>query len=273
MVAVDSFLMGYILFGLVLIRCSGLVVFAPFFGAEHFPAPARIGMALFFAGVLYASVTPRAVLPPVLNVSDLGLLALQELAIGLVLGFISSIIFMGAQLAGELISQQIGFSLANIIDPLFEQEIPILGFLKINLAIMLFLLANLHLLVILVLQKSFEHIAIGALPFSDGIASWPLNEEANYQATRMFVVALQLSMPVLLVMLLETVVEGFITRTMPQMNILVLGLPLRVALGTLALLFVMPAICKALVDARDPGAGILGTMVQDLDVVMRVLKG
>ncbi|MCX7934522.1 MAG: flagellar biosynthetic protein FliR, partial [Planctomycetota bacterium] len=222
MVEVDRLLLSFIIYALALIRCSGLVVFAPFFGAEHFPALTRIGMAAFFALVMFPAAAETAALPPRLDAVALGLLALQEISVGLLLGFLASLIFLGVQLAGELVSQQIGFSLANIVDPLYEQEIPLLGFFKINLAVAIFLLANLHLAIIGLLHHSFTVAGLGTLT----AAAWEsgaLLQEAEYHAMRMMVVALQLAMPVILILLLEGVVEGFVTRTMPQMNILVLG--------------------------------------------------
>jgi len=269
MVEVDRMLLSFIIYILALIRCSGLVVFAPFFGAEHFPTVARIGMAMFFALVMFPAAAENAALPSRLDAAALGLLALQEISIGLVIGFLASLIFLGVQLAGELVSQQIGFSLANIVDPFYEQEIPLLGFFKINLALAIFLLANLHLAVIAILHRSFTAAGVGTLTF----AAWGTGEflqEAEYHVMRMMVVALQLSMPVILVLLLEGLVEGFITRTMPQMNILVLGLPLRVALGMLALVFAMPAICQALAAPDAAHDGILGTMVRDIAILLAI---
>ncbi len=270
MVEVDRTLLSFIIYALTLIRCSGLAVFAPFFGAEHFPVLARIGMAGFFALVMFPAAAETAALPPILNATALGLLALQEISIGLVIGFLASLIFLGIQLAGELVSQQIGFSLANIVDPLYEQEIPLLGFFKINLALAIFLLANLHLAVIALLHRSFAAAGLGTIAF----AAWESGaflQEAEYHAMRMMVVAMQLAMPVILILLLEGVVEGFITRTMPQMNILVLGLPLRVALGMLALIFALPAICQALAAPEAAHEGILGTMVRDLAALLVIL--
>ncbi len=267
-------MMGYLVFGLVLIRCSGLAVFAPYFGAEQFPVVARIGMAGFFALLLYPLAAPTAVLPPVLNASALMILAVQELAIGLVVGFFSSLVFMGAQLAGQLVGQQIGFAMANVIDPLTSQEVSIIGFFKLNLAILIFLILNLHHAVIAIIRNSFEYVGIGQLAF--GRFAWSVNLFAHGgdsgfgditgQAEMLFIVAVQLAMPVLLVMLLNSVVEGFVTRTMPQMNIMVLGLPLRVTLGLTALLFVV----RPLVYAME---GVLTWMVENLDEMMHVMGG
>jgi len=273
MVPVNNILAGYLLFGLVLIRCSGVAVFAPFFGGRQFPVRARIGMVVFFALILYPVATQKLVMPNTLNMADLALLAMQELSIGLVLGFLSSMVFMGAQLGGQLVGQQVGFALANVIDPTTDQQVSVIGFFNMNIAILIFLCANLHLLIIFVLKKSYGYLPIGSISLARATVPWV--ESVTVEGERMMIVALQLATPILLVMLMESVVEGFITRTMPQMNIMVLGLPLRVGLGLTALLFMLPVIGYALDDglAYTAGnkSGILFDMIADMDEAMRRL--
>ena len=88
-----------------------------------------------------------------------------------------------------------------------------------------------------------------------------------------------MAIPIMLIMLMNSVVEGFITKTMPQMNIMVLGMPLRVALGVTALIFIYPAICMALVppgwrfNLTDMPEGPLGDMLVDLSFMVRGMGG
>ncbi len=262
MVTVDGMLMSWLLFALVLIRAGALVVFAPFFGAEQFPRLVRVGLGATFAIVLFPAATANPLIPPVLNVPDLALLALQELSIGIVIGFLAGLVFMGVQVAGQFMGIQVGFAMVNVIDPLSDQEVSILAFFKMNLAIVLFLVANLHLALILVLAKSYEAVGIGRLVFRPVVRYWEY--AAVHQAERMFVVGLRLAMPILLVMLMNSLIEGFITRTMPQMNIINVGLPLRVTVGVLALVFVMPGVAWALVDVLESMVVDLGWIVSGL---------
>ncbi len=244
MVTVDSVLCAYLLFGLTLIRCSGLIVFAPFFGANNFPSKARILFALFLTIAMYPVAKSTVVMPPVLGTAELGLMALQELSLGLVIGFLASLVFMGAQLAGELVGTQVGFSMANIVDPLLDTEVSLIGFMQMNLALVVFLTLKLHLVVISILYASYEYVGIGTLVLDIFI---DVTKNAGiYEATHMMEVGVRLAMPVMLVMLLNSVVEGFITRTMPQMNIMVLGMPLRVVIGLGVLMFVMPSLIMAM---------------------------
>ena len=266
MVTIDSMLASYLFFGIVLVRCSGLAVYAPFFGSEYFPLRARIGLVVFFALLMFPYARQTAVVPTTLGATELGLLVLQELTVGLSLGFLSSLVFMGAQLGGQLIGQQVGFAMANVIDPTTDEQVSLIGFLQMNLALLVFLVAGLHLAVVNVLKFSYEQVGIGTLVY-DRFAM-EINHQATCHMNSMFLVSLRLAMPVLLVMLLNSVVEGFITRTMPQMNIMVLGLPLRVALGMTALMCMMPAMLAALEDALRDMAKDLESTVYSLHHAM-----
>lgn len=245
-VQVDRMLLAYLIFGLTLVRCGGLAVFAPFFGADQFPVRARILLAVFLAIPMYPLAASTVVMPTRLGMPELAILTLQELSIGLVIGFLSSLVFMSAQLAGQLIGQQVGFAMANILDPLTGLDVSIIGFFKMNLALVVFLVAKLHLGVIWVLKLSYDHVGVGALAFRSMVS--PLPQIASEEGHLLYVTALQLAIPVLVIMLLNSVVEGFVTRTMPQMNIMVLGLPLRVALGMTLLLLLTPSLVTVMRD-------------------------
>ncbi len=97
------------------------------------------------------------------------------------------------------------------------------------------------------------------------------------QATELLKLGAQMAVPIMMIMLMNSVVEGFVTKTMPQMNIQVLGMPLRVVLGLSALVFVYPAMCVALVPGDwsfnlvEMPAGPLGTMLNDLQEMVRAM--
>ncbi len=244
----DSILMGWFVYGLVLVRSSGLVVFAPFFGAENFPTQMRVGLAAFFALVLYPFAQTTMVMPAVLNVTEIAILGFQEVAVGLSLGLLSGAIFMAAQLAGQLAGMQIGFAMANLVDPVSGTQVSIIGFFKMNLGLVIFLTMKLHLLVIWLMYESYRFIGIGTL--SGEVFRYTAVEGGIHEVTEMFRVALRLAAPILLIMLLSSTVIGFVTKTMPQMNIMSVGLPMRVFLGVMIFVFVMPHIIAAFAGSQ-----------------------
>ncbi|MDR0362382.1 MAG: flagellar biosynthetic protein FliR [Planctomycetota bacterium] len=277
MLQVSRVLVAFILFTLVLIRIGSLVLFAPFFGSEVFSARVRLYFVAALSVLLIQPAADTAEIPVHLEMSTLAILAMQEFAVGTVIAFLAGFVFTGVQLAGEMAGQQIGFSMANVVDPMTGIQMPILGNINTNLTIMLFLVAKLHLALIYILAKSYDFVGIGGLVAE--VAAPPLYAASRLQAEAIFTVGLRLAIPIMLVMLMNSVVEGFVTKTMPQMNIMVLGMPLRVVLGLSALIFVYPAICVALVPpdwrfnlVKMP-AGALGDMLNDLGELVEAMGG
>jgi flagellar biosynthetic protein FliR len=277
MLEVNRILVAFLVFVLVLIRCGCIVLFAPFFSSELFPAMFRLLFIAAFSLLLVPTAAETAEIPAVLDMLQLGLLAAQEFAIGMALGFLASLVFTGVQLAGEIAGQQIGFSMANVVDPMSNLEVPLLGFINMNLAMVLFLVANLHLVLIYIMMQSYQYLGIGAL--APETAMDPVLRMSMEQARGLLLVGVELSVPIMLIMLMNSVVEGFITKTMPQMNIMVLGMPLRVALGVTALIFIYPVICIALVppdwrfNLSDMPSGAFGDMLVDMSFMVREMGG
>lgn len=239
----DGALMSYFVFALALIRMSGLVIVAPFFSSQLAPLRFRAGMAIFMAlAVLPTARESFAALQYTsLNAGDMIMLAVQEMAVGTAIGFFSTVIFFAAQLAGDIAGQQIGFSMTNVVDPFSNTEISLIGYLLSQVGALIFLLLNLHLYLILLLQWSYSVIGIGAwraLPYIRSCV-----ENVGIQVDEMFIASLKLSMPIITVMMMMSVMVGFVTRTMPQMNIMVLEMPVKILVGLVSVMFLMPAFC------------------------------
>ncbi|MDR3077850.1 MAG: flagellar biosynthetic protein FliR [Planctomycetota bacterium] len=243
---VSRILSAFLTYILVLLRCGCLVLFAPFFSSEAFPSQIRVYFAMTFPLVFIGAASRTAQVPERMDMAQLAILAGQEFALGMTLAYLGTLIFTGVQFAGEVAGQQIGFSMASVMDPQSGIEMPMLGFINMNLAIMVFLAAKLHLVYVHIMIKSYDYVGIGAfLPDMDRnhpalVMSWD-------QATSLIQIGLQMAGPVILVMLLTSIVEGFITKTMPQLNIQVFGMPLKVTVGLCTLIFLYPALCSALV--------------------------
>lgn len=285
MVQIDRLLVAFILFVLVIIRCGCLVLFAPFFGSELFSTRVRVMLAASFSVLLVPMAARTAQIPPTMDMMGLALLAGQEFAVGLVIGFLSSFMFLGAQLAGELAGNQIGFAMANVLDPLSNIDVPIIGFIQTNVAVMLFITAKLHLVIMYIMFQSYNYVGIGGFypdtllrPFN-GEYLGPLAIFSSYQCAQFMIVGLRMAVPVMLVMLLNSVVEGFITKTMPQMNIMVMGMPMRVVLGLFVLMTIFPATCAMLMppgwefNLGDMPDSPFGSLLEDLSELTKGLGG
>ncbi len=277
MLEVNRILVAFLVFILVMVRCGSIVLFAPFFSSQTIPTRFGILFLAAFSLLLVPTAAETAAIPRILDMLQLGILAVQEFALGMAMGFLASLVFSGVQLAGEIAGQQIGFSMANVLDPISNQETPILGFLNMNLATVLFLVANLHLVLIYIIFQSYHYVGIGA--FMPEAAMDPILRMSLEQAQGIFILAIKLATPIMLIMLMNSVVEGFITKTMPQMNIMVLGMPLRIVLGVTSLIFIYPLICVTLMpqdwkfNLSSMPDSVFGDMLVDMSFMVQQIGG
>ncbi len=267
---------AFITYVLVLLRVGCLVLFAPFLSSEVFFTQIRIYLAALLPLLIVPFAMQSAIVPSNLDMQGLFLLAGQEFVLGMAIAYLGTLIFTGVQMAGEIAGQQIGFSMANVVDPMSGIEVPMLGFINMQLTLMMFIAAKLHLVLIAIMATSYEWMPIGALLPTVNFNN-PVLEMTAVQATELVKLGAQMAVPIMMIMLMNSVVEGFVTKTMPQMNIQVLGMPLRVVLGLSALVFVYPAICMALVphdwefNLVEMPEGPIGTMLNDLQAMVRAM--
>ncbi len=273
---VERILTAFLTYVLVVLRCGCLIIFAPFFSSEMFFTQARIALAITFPLLLVPFAARSAMTPDYMDMQQLMILAGQEFALGMAICFLATLIFTGVQMAGEIAGQQIGFSMANVLDPQSGIEMPMLGLINMNLTLMLFLIAKLHLVLIFILAKSYDWVPIGAI-LPDVNFNHPVLEMSTVQAAGLMKLGGQLAIPVMMIMLMNSIVEGFVTKTMPQMNIQVLGMPLRVVLGLSVLIFVYPAVCMMLVphdwvfNLQDMPEGPLGDMLIEMSDMVKAM--
>lgn len=269
MYQVSRILSAFLTYILVLIRCGTLVLFAPFLSSEVFSNQIRLCFAAVFPLLLISAASRTAQVPQHMDMMQFFILAGQEFTVGMAISFVGSLVFSGMQLAGEIMGQQIGFSMSSVMDPQTDIEVPMLSFLNINLAMALFIISKLHLVIIWIMWKSYEYVGIGAM-MPDVNFNNPVLEGGLEGVRVMMILGVRMAMPIILIMMMNNVVNGFITKTMPQMNIQVLGMPLKIATGLVALIFVYPAICMLLIPADwrfnllEMPEGPLGSMLLDL---------
>jgi flagellar biosynthesis protein FliR len=226
-----------VLFGLMLIRLSCLFVTMPITGARTVPAPVKILFSLAMALVLFSVLKHRMPHPGTISDESLILLVGREAFIGVFLGFLARMVFIGVEMAGQLIGFALGFNTAELVNPtagdpmsLLEQFIALLGTL-------LFLAIDGHHLIIESLYKSFELAPLGIFRLSPStLASLP----AFIQAV--FVMAIKLSAPVVVVLLFVNVALGVVARTVPQINVFVMGFHVNIFVGFFVLVGSIPLI-------------------------------
>lgn len=189
-------------------------------------------------------------LPVPQTVIEFAWLALLEFALGIALGLGVLTIVGGLQMAGNLIDQQIGMSLGNVFNPQFQTESSLSGEMLYQLGLAVFLIVGGHHLVISALIDTFQTMPVGYAWVSSGAIN--LLSDLVHQS---LVLAVQISAPMMGMMAVIGLAMGFLGHTIPQLNVLVVGFPVRTLVGLLVLGLAIPAITEAL--ARIVPGGII----------------
>lgn len=222
------------LFLLVFARISGIFTAMPFLGSHNIPVYAKAGLSLLIAYIVFPLVLASRVAIPTGFLPYMALVA-SEFLLGLIFGFVSSLIMQAIQMAGHVLDMQIGFGIVNVFDPQFGQQIPLLGNFKYILALMLFLSINGHHVLLAAIAGSFKSVPVGGVVFPPALAAFILDLVSGA-----FALAFKLTVPVLLALLLTDVAMGILARTMPQMNIFVIGVPCKIIVGIFTLTMAIP---------------------------------
>lgn len=219
----------FVVFLFILARTGSIVALAPVLGSRNVPAQVKIALSLLVAALLVAALPVRAV--PMTAGLDFLLRLGGEALIGVALGYSALLLFDAVQVAGELVGLQMGFGIVNVIDPLTSTQISLIGQFKFLLAVLLFLAIGGHRIVVETIGESFRMIPPGMLSFDTA-----LGEHFSLQFGAMLVLAVKLSAPVLVALLLASFAEGIIARTVPQINIFIVGFGVRIAFGLFMLM-------------------------------------
>ncbi len=205
------------------------MTFAPFFSSGAVNYQVRIALTLTATLAMAPSVS-LGPLSTELNAGTLLGLVMGEVAFGMMLGLVASFIFAGLQFAGQVVAFQLGFSLANLIDPQSEVETSVVSFLYYYVGILLFLLINGHHWFFLAVSDSFNFLPVQGVNLHAAV----INDLIRL-SSRMFLSGMQIAAPVLAVTVLTDIVMGILGRAAPQIQVLMVSLPLKSLVGFAAL--------------------------------------
>ena len=248
-------------FLLILARVSPLMVTAPLWGSPLVPAQVRVYLALLVAGLLLP--VTRGGLPPELAASPwtLALAVGQELVVGFLVAELALLVFAAAQFAGQLADIQVGFGIANVIDPLTSAQVTIIGQLQYLTALFIFLLLDGHHLLLRGLADTFAAAPLGRPLAHAGALSLVVSRGGSL----LFRLGTSIAAPTITALFLTNVAMGLVARMLPQMNIFMVGMPVNVGVGLLAL-----AASLSLFTAVWRGA--VGGLGDELAALARALK-
>lgn len=217
------------------LRIVGVFTAAPLWGGRNTPWRLRMGLAAVLAWFIQPLIPPMPSVDP-LSLAAL-LIALQQVVIGLAMGFILQMVFAAFSIAGENISLGMGLGFAELADPQTGVQSPVLGQYYGILVMLLFLGLNGHLILINLLVKSFTSLPVG-LHGMAGKDLWTLVSWGG----QMYVAAVLVALPAIASLLLVNISFGVITRASPQLNIFAVGFPMTILVGFVVVMFTLPAL-------------------------------
>ena len=225
-------------FILVLVRVSGIISTAPVFGSSNIPPQIKVVLSLMLALILYPFIPLITVYPD--RPDHYIMLIASEMLIGLVLGIIARFLFGAVEFAGTVIGFQMGLGMAMVFDPQSQEQISLVGRFENATATLIFLAMDGHLIVLQALVRSYS-----VLPPGGASISRPLVENLTELSASVFVIGLQIGAPLIVALFLANAVVGLLARSVPQIQVFVVGFPLTLMLGFLFLFFGMPFFAQA----------------------------
>jgi len=227
---------------LIFLRVAAIVFSTPILDSATIPVVFKAGLA-FSASILLLPVVDAVV-----SVKDLSLMTfvigiLSEIAIGVTIGLSVKLLFAGVQLAGQIAGFQMGFAVANVVDPTTSAQIPILAQFYNLTAMLLFFAINAHHMFFRAIVDSYKVIPLLSMHISPQLVEMMMRLAAN-----MFVVAIKVGAPLIAVMLVVSVGLGLVARTVPQMHIFIVAMPLKIVIGLIFMIIVAPYLTAFLID-------------------------
>lgn len=240
-----------------LTRILGLIMVAPVFGHRAVPGRVKIGLGIFIALIIAPTLPP---MPDVSLGSWHGLFILvQQLLIGIAIGFIMRVVFAAVEAAGEIVGLQMGLGFASFFDPQSAGQTLVLARFFNMLALLVFLAVNAHLLMIGILVDSFQSLPISTRPLS---AAGFYNVAAF--GSTVFAVGLQLALPLIAILLMTNLSLGILTRSAPQLNIFAIGFPITLGVGLIVLDLTLPYFVPQLEQLIQNGFQATTMLIQTL---------
>lgn len=250
-------------FVLVVARLSGLLLASPVFGHGLVPARVRAGLVGVLALVL-APVVPAPALDPAAPAWTLAGLVAVEGAIGVCLGLVAQLVFAGVQLGGQMAGIQIGFGIANVIDPSAPAGATVMAQWQQLAALLAFLALDVHHVLLRAVLESFQVAPIASLVPSGDVLRGVVAHGAS-----VFAIGVRIAAPVLVVLLLVNGALAVLARTIPQLNVFAVGFPVNVGVGLVVIGASLPFTLRFLAGRFVALEGALGELVGALGALAR----
>jgi len=243
---------------MVFLRMTGFIIFNPIFGRKNIPNLFKVGLTLLLTLFVYAQL-PNAEAFEIATIAEFVVVGIKELALGYVIGFIVNMFLTVLILAGEIMDMQIGISMAKIYDPASNVSMPISASLLNVMMLVIFFLSNGHLTLIRIFLHSGQAIPYGELAFSAEVF-----RQISLMFSTILLYSVKMAMPLLAVELISEMGVGLIMKAVPQINVFVINLQLKIIIG-FAMIFILIPPFAAFIEK------LFSLMFDNIDAVLGTL--
>ncbi len=260
-VPLDFLLDMWDVFLLIFVRVTGLFVISPIFGRQNLPAYYKIGFSFMMSIILSYTVS----FPSLAAYNSMPLyiiLLAKEFIIGLAIGYLSYFILTSIYLAGQMIDLHIGFGMVSVFDPDTNIQIPVTANFYFILTMLMFLAIDGHHLLICTLTDSFSILPIGSkLIIEQNMLNFVLKLFGS-----VFAISFKIAAPVTAAVLIADLALGVLAKAVPQVNVFIVGLPLKIFIGLLVIFFTLTAF-------RNIVHVLMGGMQDEIVSFLEILEG
>ncbi len=238
----------------VFARVSALFVSAPVFGAQEVPAQVKIGLSALLSLVLLPLVKATVTASVPGTVFGMSAVILGQALIGLLIGFVVSLLFVAVRMGGALIDYGMGFTQAATFNPQFNESVAPISSFQYRYAMVLYLIANGHWLLLASLERSFVKLPVSQISVSGLTGSFT---DITFQ---MLLAGLQIAAPAAAVLMVTDVAFAFLNRAMPAMQVFYVGMPLKVLVGFVVVIAALPlltAVVTQMTASSPDGVALL----------------
>lgn len=242
-----------------LTRILGVIAAAPIYSHTAIPNQVKLGLGIILTLIIVPTLAP---IPHFEIFSFQGLLILvQQLVIGLAIGFSMRLVFSAVELAGQLVGMSMGLGFASFYDPQSQGQSTAVNQFLVLIAMLIFLSLDGHLLIITAVANSFETMPVavggsGIDPFK--IAMW---------GETIFSSGLMLALPAVTALLITNMALGILTKTAPQLNLFGIGFPVTLSIGLVVLALSLPGMLKPIENFIEQGVSNMAQVAEPYTAV------
>ena len=211
----------------VFFRVGAIIIFVPILGSRQIPLTLKVGLIFFIAIVTYPLVKGQQ-LPEPRGIFELAVFLMMDVIVGIAIAYIARLIFTAVQVAGTVVDFQMGFGVVNVIDPQTDTQVSVTAQFHNILAVLIFLVTDAHHFIIQAIVESFFILNPSEFNFASITPEYMLH---LFSGT--FTTAVKIAAPIMAILFFLSVGLGLVARTVPQMNVFIVGFPLQIGVGLL----------------------------------------